>query len=187
MFGDGISWENHAVEVVTQQKQLFHKYDPESELAQRLHKYKISGKLLDCGCNVGRWIDYFTAAGYEYMGVDQSQYAINVAKRLRPKGSFYCMFLWDMIFKEEFDVAVTNAVLQHNTHPEKKRIVPKIYDALKHGGIYYIAESTVLEETRTQLTHENWIRLMEEQGFKFLESWHRNELEIEDHYLFAKD
>lgn len=186
-FGDGISWENHVVEVITQGRTLYHKYEPNSELAQGLHKYKTSGMLLDCGCHVGRWIDFFTQAGFEYTGIDQSKYAINIAKRLKPKGSFYCMFLWDMQFREEFDVAITNAVLQHNTHPEKRRIVPRIYDALKFGGIYYIAESTVLEDTPTQLTHDNWIQLMEEWGFKFLESWHPNKIGIEDHYLFIKE
>ncbi len=185
-FGDGVSWENHAVEVITQDRKPYHKHDSNSELLQRIKKYKTSGKLIDCGCHVGRWIDYFTEAGFEYTGIDQSQYAVNIAKRLRPKGRFYCMFLWDMVYMEEFDVAVTNAVLQHNTHLEQRRIVPRIYDALKSGGIYYIAESTVLDETPTQRTYENWIKLMEEWGFKFLESWHPNKIGIEDHYLFVK-
>ena len=50
----------------------------------------------------------------------------------------------------------------------------------------FYKESTVLEETRTQLTHDGWVALTEEFGFELLETWHTNELGIYDWYLYKK-
>lgn len=192
-FGDGISWEDFAVEVLNSGKSTFYKYDindykdPNLEIINRIKRYKYDGKLLDCGCNIGRWIELFKGAGYDYAGVDQSQHVINIAKIFHPNDKFINKFLWDIDFDNEFDIAISNTVLQHNTLEEKHRIIPKIYKALKKGGILFINESTVIEETNTQLSYYGWIKIIESYGFKLIESWHKNELNIDDYYIFIKE
>lgn len=118
----------------------------------------------------------FENAGYKYTGIDQSEYAINIAKQYHPDSNFVNSFLWDMKFKYKFDIAFINAVLQHNTLSEKQNI----HTILKKNGILMIAESTINIETKTQLTYEGWIQLIESFGFKFLESWHENEFGLHD-------
>lgn len=49
-----------------------------------------------------------------------------------------------------------------------------------------MTESTVSIATAIQMTYQRWIDLVENYGFKFLESWHENELGLHDHYLFQK-
>lgn len=170
-FGNGISWENHISELpLNDRNKLFYKYDKDSEIIKHIHKYIQKGKLVDCGCHIGRWIEYFGGAGFDYTGVEQSPEVINVGLQYHPKGKFINKFLWDIDFNEEFDIAISIAALQHNALDEKKRILPKIFKALKKEGIFFMTESTVLEETRTQLTYEGWIKLAEQNGFKFLES-----------------
>ncbi len=186
-FGDGISWENHISELpLNDRNKLFYKPDEHGEIIKHIKKYIQKGKLIDCGCHVGRWIDFFEGAGFDYTGIDQSSDAIKTALQYHPNAKFINKFLWDIDFKERFDIAVCIATLQHNTLDEKKKILPKICRSLKKNGIFFITESTVLEETNTQLTYKGWINLVEKNGFKFLESWHLNSVKSHDFYLFKR-
>lgn len=186
-FGDRINWEKHIAEVLTNEKdKLFYKYNKNTDILKHIKKYIQKGKLIDCGCHIGRWTDVFTGAGFEYTGIDQSLEAIKIASQYHPDTKFINKFLWDIDFNEEFDIAISIAVLQHNTLYEKTKILPKIYNALKKDGIFFMTESTVYEETKTQLTYDGWIDLIERNDFKFLESWHKNESNLDDHYLFRK-
>ncbi|MDD3474287.1 MAG: class I SAM-dependent methyltransferase [Candidatus Dojkabacteria bacterium] len=152
-----------------------------------IKKYKPPpSTLIDCGCNIGRWVEYFTKQNYDYTGVDQSEYAIKVAHQLHPNNKFINSLLWEIDFNNTFDIAFFNAVLQHNTHEEKRKILPKVYQALKKDGVLIFKESTVKEQTETQFTQEEWISLVESYGFEFKESWHKNELGLEDNYIFRK-
>lgn len=186
-FGDGISWEEHITELpLNDRDKLFYKFDKNNDTILHTRKYIQKGKLIDCGCHIGRWIEFFENAGFDYTGIEQSSDVIKIALKYHPKTKFVNKFLWDIDFNEEFDIAMSIAVLQHNTLDEKKRILPKIYKALKKDAIFFMTESTVLEETKTQLTYNGWISLVEQNGFKFLESWHINELHVNDHYLFKR-
>lgn len=186
-FGDGISWENHVRELLEKEEdRLYYKFDKNNDIIMHIKKYMPKGKLVDCGCHIGRWIRFFEGAGFDYTGVDQSSEAIKVALQYNPKGKFVNKFLWDMNFKEEFDIAVCIAVLQHNTLEEKHMILPKICESLKSNGIFFMTESTVPKETNTQLTYDRWIGLIERNGFKFLESWHPNDCNFHDFYIFRK-
>lgn len=186
-FGDGISWENHITELPLNEKnKLFYQFDKNNEMIKHITKYVQKGKLIDCGCHVGRWIEFFEGAGFDYTGIDQSSKAVETARQYHPKGKFVNNFLWDMEFNEEFDLAITVAVLQHNTLEEKKKILPKIHKALKKDGIFFTTESTVTKETKTQLTYDGWINLVEQNGFKFLESWHSNSINLHEFYLYKR-
>jgi 2-polyprenyl-3-methyl-5-hydroxy-6-metoxy-1,4-benzoquinol methylase/glycosyltransferase involved in cell wall biosynthesis len=184
-FGDRISWGNHIYEIIDSDQNIF--YRPYNhEKIDKLKKYKSNGKVLDCGCHIGRWIEVFRENGYDYTGIDQSYEALETVKKYKPNGKFVHSLLWNMSFNEEFDIAHFNAVLQHNKLKEQEKIIPKIYQALKTNGILIIAESTVNKETQTQRTYQGWIKFIEKHGFKFMESWHKNELGLEDNYLFIK-
>lgn len=192
-FGDGISWENHIKEVLDEYRlkgdAIFYSYQPESEILQYMKKYMndFKGKkLLDCGSFIGRWIEFYKGAGFDYTAIEQSSEAVKVALEYHPNDKFLNMMSWDMKFKEEFDVVISMAVLQHNTNEEKKKIIPRIYDAVKKGGIFFMTESTVDRETITQLTYDGWISLVENVGFKFLESWGFNDKLLDEFYLFKK-
>lgn len=187
-FGDRIDWDYHVNEILTSLNEdpntIF--YTKENEKIDKLKKYKTSGRVLDCGCHIGRWIEVFRLNGYDYTGVDQSKIALETALKYKPDGKFVHSLLWNMNFNNEFDIVHTNAVLQHNKLSEQEKILSKIYNALKSDGILIITESTVLRETETQRTYNGWIKCIERCEFKFLESWHKNELGLEDNYIFVK-
>lgn len=182
-FGDGIDWA-HEARRADAADQAAGGVPDHSEFLSRL---KGPGKVLDAGCNIGRYCPALMAAGFKYTGVDQSAEAIAIARQRNPKGVFIREFLWDMEFSKPFDAAISFAVLQHNTLTEKKRILPRISAALKGGGQFAMIESTVLTETKTQLTQAGWIKLVEDHGFELVETWHPNpEYGIDDAYLFRR-
>lgn len=194
-FGDEISWENHIKEVLDGHRlkgdTIFYQYDENNKILQYMKKYIDGGsfngkKLLDVGSFIGRWIEFYKGAGFDYTAVEQSTKAVKVALEYHPNDKFLNMMSWNMKFKEEFDVVISMAVLQHNTNEEKKKIIPRIYDAVKKDGIFFMTESTVDIETRTQLTYDGWINLVENAGFKFLESWGFNDRLLDEFYLFKK-
>lgn len=182
-FGDNINWDFEADRRVKENINLF---PPAFDRVDILNKYKKGGKLIDCGCNIGRYIKAVENAGYTYTGVDQSAHALDIARNYHPDGNFIHSFLWDMKFKYKFDIVFINAVLQHNTLTEKKHILESIVKITKKGSIFTIAESTVLVETATQLTHDGWINLIESFGFTLLETLHENEFGLKDNYIFKK-
>lgn len=211
-WGDGISWENFAYEAIGETNgnidKIFFKYGQDKkkdEIIDRLKKHikklirgnnsggNNSGiiKILDIGCSIGRWVGILKelkieGLGIDYYGVDQSEEAIRIAVKYSPKELFYRMFLWDLSFENEFDIIFCNNVLQHNTLEEKKRILIKIRKALKNDGLglLFINESTVLSDTMTQLTYNGWIRLIESYDFDFIESWQKNDIGLDEAYLF---
>lgn len=195
-FGDGISWENHVDENVSEEKRggvMF--YPPQNASAAfedakdyiKTNTPASKRKALDCGCHMGRFIDMAEAYGFKYTGVDQCVKALDYAKKNRPKGDWVNRFLWDMGYEEEFDFAFTNAVLQHNKLAEQERIVPEIYKALKPGGVFMMTESTEPRNTETQRAHDDWIKMVTNCGFKFIKSTHKNPIGYNDRYFFIKE
>lgn len=189
-FGDGISWDKFVIEIIEQiggdKDKIFFKYEDKKEIIEHIEKYITKGKVLDCGCHIGRWSKLLKERGFDYTGVEQSHIAFITALYYCPKCKFQNKFVWDIDFKEEFDLTFCNNVLQHNTLEEKHKIVPKIRESLKHGGILFLNESTVIKPTITQLTYEKWIELMNIYNFKFIESWQPNQIGLDECYLFRK-
>lgn len=190
-FGDGIDWNNEAVRAASETEHEHNMGGVRAvalELVQQLAAVGCTGgRLLDCGCNIARYCPPLREAGFEYVGVDQAPKALQIAKWRYPGVEFVASMLWDMKFDKPFDVAISMAVLQHNLRDEKKRILARIAEAVRPGGYFAMQESTVLEETRTQLRQEQWIALVEGSGFRMLSGWHPNpEYGVHDAYLFQR-
>jgi trans-aconitate methyltransferase len=190
-FGDGISWDDHVDQVIAAGKQgteVYYTGDSEfvSEAIAHINTESLPKTALDCGCHIGRWSDIVTRYGLVYHGVDQSDKALTAARANRPNYTFHHSYLWDMKFKEEFDLAFCVAVLQHNVVDEQTKIVRKIFDALKPGGVFAFTESTLHEGTITQRTHQGWKDMAQVCGFRVVKTFHKNELGLEDHYICVK-
>jgi SAM-dependent methyltransferase len=186
-FGDRIDWGKEAERAAKEM--------PPDEQPGELHLNVLAAvkgvdapSIVDCGCNIARFAPPFVAAGFKYVGIDQSEVALDIARRRYPGLAFCRTMLWDdwPSLYPKFDVALCNAVLQHNTHDEKRLILPRIAAAVRSGGVFAMQESTVHAETATQLRQDQWIAIVEEHGFKLATMWHRNDLDILDGYLFRR-
>lgn len=186
-FGDGINWDFEARRAAAEGWVAPH----DSELIRNLRLWlpheDRPRRVLDAGCNIGNFAGMFMAAGFEYTGVDQSAVALELACGRYPQATWIEGMLWDMEFGEPFDLVFCNAVLQHNNHAEKARILPRIAAATKPGGMFIMQESTVLEETATQLTHEGWIQAVLQHGYVLQGTWHKNPEGLNDAYAFWRN
>jgi trans-aconitate methyltransferase len=192
-FGDGIDWNAEARRANKEGQPGNHV----GELVRRVKEIVIAGPqsrnmkpvLVDCGCNIGRFCPQVQAAELVYIGVDQADEALAIARKRYPGVSFVKSMLWDPWPRSvgPIDAAICNAVLQHNTHDEKRRILARIAEAVPAGGVFAMQESTVVQETKTQLRQGDWIKLVEGFGFKLHSMWHPNdEFGILDGYVFLR-
>lgn len=188
-FGDGIDWAVEARRAALADSQAGTADLPigRSELVDRLVELLPErGLVLDAGCNIGRYCPLLLSAGFHYVGVDQSPEALEIARARNPNGQFVQSFLWEME-AIPCEAAISMAVLQHNVHEEKERILPRIAACVRPGGIFAMSESTVPVATKTQLTHDEWIALVVRHGFELVSTWHPNpEYGLNDSYVFRR-
>ncbi len=155
-------------------------------------------KVLDLGCGSGLWMNLFK--GCEYTGADQNAAMIGVAKARYPNESDkFVQVNWsDSGFKDgEFDLVFTSAVIQHNTHPDKDKVVQSIVRMLKPGGHYMMTECTFRPDNYHHafpgkpgfhdnlddgysFTKNGWIKYMKKFGLELVKSNDQSE------YLWRK-
>lgn len=104
-------------------------------------------KVVDFGCGSGLWRNIFVE--YDYWGLDQNAAMIQVAKsRDNIMADKFIQTNWDNICLEDssVDLIFTAAVLQHNKHPQKDKVVKEFHRILRPGGFYLATENTFRED-----------------------------------------
>ena len=152
---------------------------------------KPHDRVLEVGCQIASWIWAWRdlEPTIEYSGLDWSEVAIKIAnERYGPSGvhsgvnppatynvykdmvsyvpaKFYVMDAREMSFSQVFDIIFTHTFYQHTNLETKKAVVPRVYEALKPGGLHIIQENTSYESGGTWFK-EGWIKYFEERGFQ---------------------
>lgn len=142
--------------------------------------------VLDLGCGFGRWVPIWQDVGAVYVGIDASPEAIKAAKERHPDDDdteFYLLRAQDLDAQRIFDVVFCHAFLQHTNLESKRRIFPRVHDALKPRGLFIYQEKND-GEGATFFTEEGWIRFTELFGFKLLKSTGANTRE--NGFVFRK-
>lgn len=112
------------------------------------HEYAISGasheKLLDFGCGNGTHTAYFAEKGFDVMGLDIIQNAIDSARKRfsNLESSFRTMNLGQDVSElvdDAFDVILCNQVLYYMSDTDLNRTVKQLESCLKPGGLIYIS------------------------------------------------
>jgi len=121
-------------------------------LIARLDNYPIpelrldngSGKrLLDIGCNWGRWSMAAHKLGYQVVGIDPSLGAIMAARRVSNELGFDIKYVVaDARFlpfgDKYFDLVFSYSVLQHLSRPNAELCLKEVSRLLKNGGYSFI-------------------------------------------------
>lgn len=115
-------------------KSLTHYPIPEIRLP-----YSNGQRLLDIGCNWGRWSVAATQKGYRTIGIDPQLGAVMAARRVARAMSldirFVCADGRHLPFaNESFDKVFSYSVLQHLSKPDTKKVLEEASRSLKKGG-----------------------------------------------------
>jgi len=101
-----------------------------------LTKYKQAGALLDLGCSSGSFLGSMRGDSWKLFGIEMSRESAKVAEAKTGAEVFVGEIL-DAPFKSDmFDVITCFDVLEHLYEPQ--RVMKKVADWLKPGGIFYV-------------------------------------------------
>ena len=103
---------------------------------EELARFKQSGALLDLGCSSGSFLESLRGGSWELYGIELSP---DCAKRAETRSGAK-VFVGDILEApfppESFDVITCFDVLEHLYEP--RRVMAKVTEWLKPGGIFYI-------------------------------------------------
>lgn len=126
-----------------------------SRLLDLLTSFQSSGRLLDVGCSIGRFLDLARKRGFETIGLELSQKARRYAQETLEL-EVLDKTLEEIHFPEaSFDVVIASGVLEHVVDPVQ--FLREVNRVLKIGGIilvgvpnvYSLAAMMMREITRT--------------------------------------
>jgi SAM-dependent methyltransferase len=101
-----------------------------------LGKHRQSGTLLDLGCSSGSFLECMRSESWKLYGVEMSAEEARTAEA-RTGAQVFVGDVPDAPFApESFDVITCFDVLEHMYEP--RRVVAKVKDWLKPGGIFYV-------------------------------------------------
>ncbi len=86
--------------------------------------------VLDIGCGTGDYVELFS--GFEYEGLDISDYAIKKLRKKYPSKKFILGDIFKINFEKKFDLIFFSEVLEHIE--EEALFIEKVYSLLKKGG-----------------------------------------------------
>lgn len=97
------------------------------------------GRILDVGCAAGRDSAWFSARGFDVVGIDISRSLISIASKAVPHGEFHVMNLTELTFpSSSFDGIWCSCVLLHVPHAEARSAVVGLADRLRPDGVIYV-------------------------------------------------
>ena len=96
-------------------------------------------KILVPGCGYGRNANFFQKKGYEVTGIDSSETAIFMARRLNPKIEFVTSSVFDADFTEgSFDCLYAFNLLHFFLAHDRRSFIKQYFAYLRPGGIAYV-------------------------------------------------
>lgn len=97
---------------------------------------KRGDKVLDLGCGNGRFIEFFQDKNIEYVGIDNSQKLIEIARQKHPNGNFQIFDGLKIPFPDDyFDAIFCIAVLHHIPGNQlRQEFLEEARRVLKSGG-----------------------------------------------------
>ncbi len=100
-----------------------------------LKKYVKDGdKVLDLGCGNGRLVQLFEDVNVDYLGIDNNEKFIEIAKENYPDQDFIVKDILTAETDKQFDAIFMIAVLNHFDKDDRELILKKVYSWLKPGG-----------------------------------------------------
>jgi 2-polyprenyl-3-methyl-5-hydroxy-6-metoxy-1,4-benzoquinol methylase len=134
------------------------------DFASFLKLKHVSGSLLDIGCGNGKNTIYFQAQGFDTLGIDFAQSAIEIckkkAKEQESKAKFRASSALKFSSGKKYEVVLDCGCLHHIRRSLWKEYKETILNNLQVGGYFYIHGISDGEENKKLATHtkkRNWL------------------------------
>eukprot|EP00927_Polykrikos_kofoidii_P051947 TRINITY_DN45718_c0_g1_i1.p1 TRINITY_DN45718_c0_g1~~TRINITY_DN45718_c0_g1_i1.p1 ORF type:complete len:242 (-),score=21.91 TRINITY_DN45718_c0_g1_i1:204-872(-) len=145
--------------------------------------------ILDLGCAGGRDLATFLKLGHCPTGVAGSEAFACIARKTAPGVPVQVQNIYDLDVPEcSFDRVFANAVLFHLPSAGMPRVLSRIYETLRPGGVFFASNAHGFGEDRegwtdgrtpstvsyvSWLSEDTWCGLCREAGFELLELYYR--------------
>lgn len=160
---DNIDWNKHWTE--HKEDKDFYNVNAFDYFADLLPK---NFRVLDIGCGSCKFYPLFKRLGCnEYVGVDFSARALNLASQKFPKVKVMLMRVEEIDINSYFDLVFSNTFFQHTSMETKRKIFPKVWKSLKENGFLVIQEKSDVT-TDTTFIKQGWIDFICGYGFEFI-------------------
>jgi len=149
-----------------------------------LQTFEKNSKLIEIGCGSGRDASFMTKHNFDVTAIDGSKNMIEEAKKIHPELSerlFHKTLPNDLKFDKKFDGIYSIATLMHLSENDLKNTLSKIYNLLNQNGKFLMSISLFRDDINEYgfddkgryflvLSFENWKNLLENVGFKILDT-----------------
>jgi len=151
-------------------------YEP-NELVKDILKYKNQGKVLDLGCGEGQDIIFLAEKGFETIGIDLSNQAIDNLIKLANKRNVEVdarvMNITEYNFSEKFDVILSEASLHFLKEEEREDYIHKIKNSTNKNGINVLGvfDEGTSDELYEGMTHWGISLFRHNELFEYYSDW----------------
>jgi ubiquinone/menaquinone biosynthesis C-methylase UbiE len=116
------------------------RYSVWPELSSLGEYIKEGDKILDLGCGNGRMLEFLKGKNVDYIGVDNSEKLINIARDKHPSINFQVADALNLTFPDNsFDKIISIAVLHHIPSDDfREKFIKEAKRVLKPGGLLII-------------------------------------------------
>lgn len=136
-----------------------------------LNEIELKGaKVMEFGCGVGRWANFFLDQGASYIGVDISEKMLEMANEREPLADFHLLDSSKLPFSDnEFDLVFSITVLHHNPHIDQQAIIDEMVRVTRPGGMILLMEGIGEKQENTSFNMfprsvDKWIFEVEKGG-----------------------
>lgn len=136
--------------------------------------------ILDFGCGPGRDVYHFKSLGHRPVGLDGCEVFCRMARRLSGCEILHQQFLGLNLERQRFDGIFANASLFHVPSTELTRVLRRLHNALKPGGILFSSNPRGNDEEGWSgqrygffMTFETSCFYLNQAGFKILDHYYR--------------
>jgi ubiquinone/menaquinone biosynthesis C-methylase UbiE len=111
-------------------------YLPEAAKSLFEDHVRAGDRVLDNGCGNGRFYPFFKEKGADYVGIDNSEKLVDIAKKKYPEAEFKIDDALELSFaSEEFGLVISMAVLHHiPSKAYRRQFFQEAWRVLKPGG-----------------------------------------------------
>lgn len=137
-----------------EQKSTWTSCNPPKELVECIKKNTLPGRqVIDVGCGEGYFSLYLSRIGFDALGIDFSEVAIERAREHARREGTRCRFMTADVFnlkemKERFDFVLEWGLLHLIPPQERVKYISGIHNVLGPGGYYLSASLSDKDDAR---------------------------------------